>query len=165
MAPAHEAVAALEARSYCSSGSYYSNGFCYRNSNWYGWGRWVLLGVIVFVFFLFLLFMSRRVRRQRRTGTRPMYGTSWMGGWGQHQQPQYNNAQNYSAPPPQYSQQASGNPQYTGGTYNSNQGYYGQNTGTYNNDVPLQQPSNTYYPTREADNDYAAPEGPPPSKR
>lgn len=107
--------------------------------------------------------MSRRVRRQRRTGATPAYGTSWMG-WGQGQQQQYNNPQNYGAPPPQYSQQPQQEPQYTGGTYNSNQGYYGQNTGTYNNDVPVQQPQNSYYPPREV-NDYAAPEGPPPAKR
>lgn len=162
MAPAHELVAALQARAFCPSGYYYSDGFCYRNSNWYGWGRWVLVGIIIFIFLLFLLLMSRRVRRQRRTGAAPAYGTSWMG-WGQ--QSQYNNPQNYAAPPPQYSQQPQTEPQYTGATYNSNQGYYGQNTGTYNNDVPLQQPSNTYYPPREANNDYMAPEGPPPSKR
>ncbi|CAK7204724.1 hypothetical protein SEUCBS139899_007484 [Sporothrix eucalyptigena] len=161
MAPAIDMIAALRSRAICPSGYYYSDGFCYRNSNWYGWGRWVLLGVIVFVFFLFMLIMSRRVRRQRRQGVQPVYGTSWMG-WGQNQNPQYNNQQAY-APPPQYSQQPPQEANYTGGTYNSNQGYYG-NAGTYNNDVPLQQPGSTYYPPREV-NDYAPPEGPPPSKK
>ncbi|CAK7232850.1 hypothetical protein SBRCBS47491_008408 [Sporothrix bragantina] len=164
MAPARDMIAALQSRDICPSGYYYSGGYCYRNSNWYWWGRWVLLGVIVFIFFLFLLIMSRRVRRQRRQGVQPAYGTSWMG-WGHNQQqPQYNNQQAYAAPPPQYSQQPN-EANYTGGTYNSNQGYYGQNNGGYNNDIPLQQPGNTYYPPREVNDDYAPPEGPPPSKK
>ncbi len=122
----------------------------------------MLTGIIILFFVLLLFVLSRRVRRQRRQGARPAYGTNWMG-WGQNQQPQYNNAQNYAAPPPQYTPQPPpGNPSYTG---NSNEGYYGHNTGTYNNDIPLQQPSNSYHPTRGANEDYAPPEGPPPAKK
>ncbi|OAA61171.1 Chitin synthesis regulation, Congo red resistance, RCR protein [Niveomyces insectorum RCEF 264] len=141
--------------------SCYNGGYC---SNWHYWGRWVLTGVIIVVFILALVFLSFRARRRRG---RPMYGTGWANNWGGGNRPQQEQPQpqygGYAAPPPQYSQPAP--PQYTGGTYNSNEGYYGHNTGTMNNDVPLQQPGNTYYPSRGVDDEYAPPEGPPPSKR
>jgi len=95
----------------------------------------------------------------------PMYGTGWMGGKYNNGPPppqNYGNQNygdpNYQQPPPQYGQQ-NVYPQYTGNTFNSNEGYYGQR----NNDVPLQQPANTYNPNRGTDN-YEPPAGPPPSK-
>lgn len=82
------------------------------------------------------------------------------------QQPQYNNSgwfgygnkNNNQPPPPQYTASPVGN-QYTGQTFNSNEGYYGHNP----NDVPLQQPSGSYYP-RGGENVYEPPSGPPPAK-
>lgn len=88
------------------------------------------------------------------------------------QQPQYNNNggwfgyggnKNNQPPPPPPPQYTPGpNPvagQYTGQTFDSNEGYYGHHA----NDVPLQQPAGSYYP-RGGDNVYQPPEGPPPAK-
>lgn len=91
----------------------------------------------------------------------PRYGTGWAAGktpFG-HNAPQYNNnAQNngaappYTAPPPVYGQN-------TGNTFNSNDGYYGQQTG-----VELQQPQNVYTQAPRAETGYAPPPGAPPAK-
>ncbi|EFX05313.1 hypothetical protein CMQ_3382 [Grosmannia clavigera kw1407] len=133
----------LSRRYYC-----YDDGTCYNYSGWHWWGRWVFLGLIILFFLALFLLLCVRNRRRRTQGNAPMYGTGWMGNWGH---PQY--------PPPQYSQQPPVGAQYTGGTYNSNQGYYA------NSDVPLQQPSHSYAPTRgDAGDDYAPPSGPPPRK-
>lgn len=104
----------------------------------------------------------------------PRYGTGWMMPGGQPGQPQYGNGwfgqnkfnnqqpQYQQPPPPQYTpaQQGPVGNQYTGQTFNSNEGYYGQHN---NNDIPLQQPGSSYYP-RGGDNVYEPPTGPPPAK-
>lgn len=161
----------LDKRYLYSSYGYYGYGY---NSRWSSWGRWVLLGVIlvagVFCLFICMCF----ARRRRRAGAKPMYGTGWMapggnanqtypmtgnynnnqpGGYNQggYNQGGYNQQQqygNYQAPPTYGQPQTQ---QYTGSTFNPNDGYYGQ----------PQQPQNTY--NREA-GDFAPPTGPPPAK-
>lgn len=69
-------------------------------------------------------------------------------GYNNEMYPPPNNA-GYQPPPPVYGQQ----PQYTGNTFNSNEGYYG---GHQNG---VQYPQNTYQ--REV---YTPPAGPPPGK-
>lgn len=64
--------------------------------------------------------------------------------------------QNYGPAPPPYGQSAMPN-QYTGNTFQSGDGYYGQHEG-----IQLQAPQNAYYP-RGGDM-YGPPAGPPPSK-
>lgn len=152
---------------YCNSGYYYSNGGCYPYSNWHFWGRWVFAGVVIVVILVVLVGLGCvNTRRRRRQGLAPRYGMGWLGGrkYGQNYQGNYNQGynqgynQNYQPPPPQYSQQPMPN-QYTGNTFNSNEGYYGnQNEG-----IALQQPSNSYYP-RGGEHGYEPPAGPPPSK-
>ncbi|GKT83278.1 hypothetical protein Ct61P_01128 [Colletotrichum tofieldiae] len=115
-------------------------------------------------------------RRRKRRGVQPFYGTGWMGGnnkHNQHQQAtyaynqQYNGQQqgyagypqqgadgSYPAPPPAYGQ-AQQNPQYTGTTFNPNDGYYGG----HNEGIQLQQPQSSYQ--RDV---YSPPAGPPPGK-
>jgi len=167
----------------CPSGYHLRNGRCYQ-SNWSYWGRWVLAGIIVAFFLaLFLTWSCISNRRRRRRGLNPRYGTGWMMGGannGQHGQPQYgngwfghnknnhNNQQYYNQQqqaPPQYTPPAQGplGNQYTGQTFNSNEGYYGHHNNNNGNDVPLQQPGSSYYP-RGGDNVYEPPAGPPPAK-
>lgn len=92
----------------------------------------------------------------------PRYGTGWLGGKpGNTNGPQYynNGAQpGFQNPAPPYSPPQQ-NQQYTGNTFNSNEGYYGQQSG-----VELQQPQSAYQPQRGGDPVYAAPQGPPPGK-
>lgn len=79
-------------------------------------------------------------RRRRRRGNKPMYGTGWMAPppkYGAHQNDTQLNSNvqgqqgwggaNYGNAPPAYGQAAPHQPQYTGTTYNSNEGYYGNN--------------------------------------
>jgi len=80
------------------------------------------------------------------------------------------NSNNYVPPPPQYSATPMQNyptnqqqqPQYTGQTFNSNEGYYGgHNEG-------IAPPQNAYYPQQRGvggENVYEPPAGPPPGKR
>lgn len=161
MAPITETLHSLLPR-YCRYGSdVYGN--CYRrNSTWNNWGRWVALVVIIFVVLLLAIGCSCiNARRRRKQGLNPRYGTGWLGGKPgvYNNQPQYyNNAQQggpaappYSPPPQNY--------QNTGNTFNSNEGYYGQQSG-----IELQQPNNIYQPQRGGQNVYEAPQGPPPGK-
>ncbi|KAF4966998.1 hypothetical protein FZEAL_10586, partial [Fusarium zealandicum] len=136
MAPAGDLVARDYAR--CRYGYTWNGSYCSRN-NWSYWGRWVLAGICIFVFLTFLLCCLTMSRRRRRRGVKPMYGTGWMAGgpnnkWGQnnqntHQMNNYGNPnqQQYGygppPPPPAYGQQQQ--PQYTGTTFNTNDGYYG----------------------------------------
>ena len=162
---------------YCSSG-YYDNGYgCVPTSSWTYWGRWVFAGVVVVIFIIILFLLGCvSARRRRRRGLSPMYGTGWMGGkYGGN--PGYNNGpggygpgyggpqyggQQYAPPPPQYSRDQVPN-QYTGTTFNSNDGYYGNHHGTEN--IPLQQPGHTYAPNRGGEGQgFEPPPGPPPSK-
>jgi hypothetical protein len=157
------------------------NGNC--NSRWNTWGRWVALAVII-VIFLILAFLCSYVpylsvptfllttinrcyntRRRRRRGMAPMYGTGWMGGnWGNKPPygPQDGNGGYYNNQPynggaaPPYEPPVPH--QTTGTTFNSNDGYYGQNA------YELQQPQSAYQPQRGGDPVYDAPEGPPPKK-
>lgn len=76
-------------------------------------------------------------------------GGGWFGyGGNKHNQP----------PPPQYTPNVVPN-QYTGQTFDSNEGYYGH----HQNDVPLQQPAGSYYP-RGGEPVYEPPSNPPPAK-
>jgi len=157
MAPT-EQLADVAKRAYysgCPSGTYYSGGYCY--SSWSYWGRWVFAGIVVlFVVGLLLILGCVNSRRRRRRGLAPRYGTGWMAN-GPKYGAQQNNPQAYQAPPPQYAPPQ--NQQYTGQTYNSNEGYYhGQTQG-------VQQPTNSYYPEqRGGENVYSPPPGPPPGK-
>ncbi|OAA78193.1 Chitin synthesis regulation, Congo red resistance, RCR protein [Akanthomyces lecanii RCEF 1005] len=160
----------------CPSGyTYRSNGYCYRNS-WYSWGRWVLVGVLIFFALVFLFLCTCCARRRSRKGAKPMYGTGWMGNkWGGNNNNNNQNTYNQSYPQQTYPQQGAydynqpqpggyqappnyGNsqqPQNTGTTFNPNEGYYGnQQYGA------PQHPPNTYQP----EGGYAPPPGPPPGK-
>jgi hypothetical protein len=142
---------------YCDEVDQYGN--CYYSS-WDTWGRWVALAcIIVFVLFVAVLFSCINARRRRRQGLPPRYGTGWTASkWGTRQQPYYSNQlYNRGAPAPPYSPPVQ-NQQYTGNTLNSNEGYYGQQSG-----VELQPPKNTYA-GRGGDPVYEAPQGPPPNK-
>ncbi|KAJ0121636.1 Protein RCR2 [Diaporthe amygdali] len=173
-----EGLVSRQSFSSCPSGYTLRNGRCYQ-SNWSYWGRWVLAAiVIVFFLVLFLTWSCISNRRRRRAGMNPRYGTGWMmpgQQYGNGQQPQYGNGwfgqnkynnnqqpQYQQPPPPQYTPANGPVPnQYTGQTFNSNEGYYGQHNN--NNDIPLQQPGSSYYP-RGGDNVYEPPTGPPPAK-
>jgi len=162
MAPTLSAES-LEKRQY---GYGYCNGYnCYGNSAWNNWGRWVaLVVIIVFALLVAILFSCFNARRRRRRGLAPYRGTGWMAGKpAQYQSNQgyYNNgAGAYNAGPaaPPYTP-GPVNEQYTGNTFNRNDGYYGQNNG-----IELQQPQTVYQPGRGGDPVYAAPQGPPPAK-
>jgi len=145
-----------------------SNGYCYYSS-WNSWGRWVaLVGVVIFFLFLALSFSCINSRRRRRRGLMPVYGTGWLAGktpmghngpayTGYNNQAGFNNGYNQDIPVPAYSPPV--NQQYTGNTFNSNDGYYGQNTG-----IELQPPKHSYQPQRGGDPVYNAPSGAPPHK-
>ncbi|PWI74341.1 hypothetical protein PCL_07655 [Purpureocillium lilacinum] len=180
-APAAIATAFLFAMAPTSSElakRYYCNGYgyCY-NSRWYDWGRWVVVGAIIFFCLLILLSCTCVARRRRRRGAQPMYGTGWMapaGKYGQnghemnnyqtgynqqgYDQQQYQQGWNqqagYANPPPAYGQQ---HPQYTGTTFNPNDGYYGQQQGQQ---YGVQQPAHTY----QREGNFSPPPGPPPGK-
>jgi len=133
-------------------------GYYECNSNWYYWGRWVLAGIALVAFFVVLLSCCLIARRRRRRGTKPMYGTGWMAPppkYGAHQNDYqlnsnaqgYNNQSwggaNYGNAPPSYGQTQPHQPQYTGTTFNSNEGYYGNSQ--YPN-AGVQSPPNAYQP-------------------
>jgi len=111
---------------------------CDNNGDWYFWGRWVLLGVIVVVILFLVLSCTCIARRRRMRGAQPYYGTGWLAGnkynnsaYGNQQYPMNNyGGGGYANPPPAYGQQRE--QQYTGTTYNPNDGYYGNN---YNSGV------------------------------
>ncbi|KAF5630854.1 hypothetical protein F52700_7073 [Fusarium sp. NRRL 52700] len=169
MAPTED----IFARDYyrCSYGWNWNGRTCVRN-NWSYWGRWVLAGIIIFFFVLFLSCCLLSRRRKSR-GVKPVYGTGWMAAkpWGNnnnnnHQMYNYGNQGGYNQgyqqnnggygappPPPAYGQQQQ--PQYTGTTFNTNDGYYGQ--GQYSG---VQQPQGTY----QREGAYSPPAGPPPGK-
>jgi len=142
-------------------------GNCYYRSAWDRWGRWVCLAcIIIFVVLVAFIFSCINARRRRRRGLPPRYGTGFLAGKPPvgHNGPQYNsgyyqaNTGPYQGPPaPPYSPPV--NNQYTGNTFNSNEGYYGQHSG-----IELQQPQSSYAPPRGGDPVYDAPQGPPPKK-
>jgi hypothetical protein len=150
----------LEKRQVNCNNGFDGYGNCY--SSWGSWGRWVALAVIV-ICFLILGFLCScyNSRRRRRRGLAPMYGTGWMGGktpvGQQYGQGGYYSNQPYNggAAPP-YSPPVPN--QATGTTFNSNEGYYGQQG------YELQQPQSSYQPQRGGDPVYDAPVGPPPKK-
>jgi len=154
----------------CSYGWNWNGRRCVRN-NWSYWGRWVLAGIVI-IFFVLFLFCCLFSRRRKRRGVKPVYGTGWMAAkpWGNnnnnHQMYNYGNQGGYNQgyqqnnggygappPPPAYGQQQQ--PQYTGTTFNTNDGYYGQ--GQYSG---VQQPQGTY----QREGAYSPPAGPPPGK-
>lgn len=140
---------------------YYCDGYyCYNSySTWDRWGRWVALAaIILFVLFIAVVFSCFNARRRRARGLAPRYGTGWAAGKGNYAgNPQQYYGQHTAAAPP-YSPPAQ-QPQYTGNTFNGNQGYYGQQSG-----VELQPPQHAYAPTRGGEAVYEAPHGPPPTK-
>lgn len=136
---------------------------CY--SSWDSWGRWVTFVLIVIaILLLAFVFSCITSRRRRRRGMQPMYGTGWMASKPPVGQ-QYGNANNYysnepyhgGAQAPPYSPPV--NNQHTGNTFNSNDGYYGQQSG-----IELQTPQSAYQPQRGGDPVYDPPQGPPPGK-
>ncbi|KAK7431118.1 hypothetical protein QQZ08_002399 [Neonectria magnoliae] len=159
----------------CGSGRYYRNGYCYR-SRWNSWGRWLVAGLAIGLFLLVLLSCLAISRRRRRRGVQPMYGTGWMAGGGPHKFGNHQNGQQMydynhnpnqqggfqqqqayggyppAPPPPAYGQQQQ--PQYTGTTFNANDGYYG------NQQSGVQPPQGTY----QREEVYSPPQGPPPGK-
>ncbi|KAF7560666.1 hypothetical protein G7046_g3475 [Stylonectria norvegica] len=163
--PAIDPLAERAFGSSCSYGYYYSGGRCVRSGSWYYWGRWVLAAVAIGLFLIVLFSCLAISRRRRRRGVKPMYGTGWMpgnknGGPPQngHQMNNYGAPQgNYGGmnpPPPAYGQQQQ--PQYTGTTFNQNDGYYGNQNQQYSG---VQPPQDTYQ--RDV---YQPPTGPPPGK-
>jgi len=153
-------IETLFKRAYCyDSYGYYTN--C-SYSSWNSWGRWVALAAIVlFVVFIALCFSCITSRRRRKRGLTPYYGTGWAANhkYGQTGGDGYGQQQAYNPPAPPYSPPAQ-HPQYTGQTFNSNGGYYGQQSG-----IELQQPQSAYTGPKGGDPVYAPPPGPPPSKR
>jgi len=141
----------------------YYYGYYDYNSPWYIWGRWVLAAAVV-IFFIILFYACSHfnARRRRRAGLPPRYGTGWALGktpYG-HNGPQYNGGyqgqQTYGTQPyaPPYNPPVEN--QYTGNTFDQNQGYYGgQQTG-----IELQSPAPAY----TQGSSYAPPQGPPPNK-
>ncbi|KAL1960072.1 hypothetical protein VTO42DRAFT_244 [Malbranchea cinnamomea] len=138
-------------------GVLYPRDWCYVNghwerrlscsSKWHDWGRWVLLGILIFAaIVLFFAFACISSRRRRRQGLRPYMGTGWTTYY-------YNNNQ----PPPSYPP-----PQYTPaeGYYGQNASYYGQQPGPQQQGVELQPPQNAY---RGDNNAYPPPSSPPPA--
>ncbi|TDZ23752.1 Protein RCR2 [Colletotrichum orbiculare MAFF 240422] len=141
----------------------------YERTGWHYWGRWVLAAVVLGIAILILVMLGcLSSRRRRKRGMTPFYGTGWMtnnqkfhtqqqGTYAHNQQ--YNGQQGgysgYQNPPPAYGQQQQ-TPQYTGTTFNPNDGYYGG----HNEGIHLQQPQNAY----ARDNTYSPPAGPPPGK-
>jgi len=143
----------------------YNDGY-YYGSSWDRWGRWVaLVCIIVFVLILAFVFSCLNARRRRSRGLPPRYGTGWIAGKPPvgHNGPQYNyynganGGYNGGAPAPPYSPPMENN--NTGNTFNSNDGYYGQQSG-----IELQQPQHSYQPPRGGEPVYGAPPGPPPAK-
>lgn len=164
----------------CGSGQYYRNGYCYRN-RWNSWGRWLVAALAVGLFFLVIVSCLTLSRRRRRRGVQPMYGTGWMAGggpqkFGNHQNGQQMHNYNYNPnqqggdfqqqqayggyppapPPPAYGQQQQ-QPQYTGTTFNTNDGYYGNQNQQQSG---VQPPQGTY----QREEVYSPPQGPPPGK-
>ncbi|KAF2174251.1 hypothetical protein M409DRAFT_16515 [Zasmidium cellare ATCC 36951] len=88
---------------YCNGRYYPYQRYC-RSSRWNGWGRWVLLGVIIaFAILVFILFACFTARRRRRIGRKPFMGTGWAAGPNNNQAPQqqpmqYNSGGQYSSP-------------------------------------------------------------------
>ncbi|QDS69445.1 hypothetical protein FKW77_005556 [Venturia effusa] len=120
-------------------------------SAWGNWGRWLLVGLIVFFFLAFIFCTCLTSRRRRRRGGKPIYGTGWVPGVGGAKV----NNNNYQPPPPQYGAQQNYNtgpgqengyappvtapkPAYSGGQQNNydmpqyNNGGAGANTSYYN---------------------------------
>ncbi|KAI1208767.1 chitin synthesis regulation, resistance to congo red-domain-containing protein [Annulohypoxylon truncatum] len=161
MAPFIDQVGAELAKRqrYCDNGYYDRYGNCYSAWNWYG--RWIFAAVvIVLILAVFFLWACINSRRRRRQGLQPMYGTGWMAGnQGQNAYYNNNNPQGYSAhpPPPAYGQAYPMDNQYTGTTFNRDDGYYGQHEGVV-------QPPKNVYNNGAAKTDYAPPEGPPPNR-
>ncbi|KLU87808.1 hypothetical protein MAPG_06801 [Magnaporthiopsis poae ATCC 64411] len=160
MSPLGEDAAAQLAKRYyyyCPAGYIFINGGCEYNA-WAYWGRWVLTGVVILGIGLLLMMLGcLSARRRRRQGMMPMYGTGWMGGKYQGGPPHQQQQNGYYAPPPQYSTQPMPG-QYTGSTFNPNDGYYGAQT------QGVQPPPNAYVPPHR-DSPDAGGDVPPPAAR
>ncbi|KAK9325323.1 hypothetical protein V1517DRAFT_350631 [Lipomyces orientalis] len=159
------APTSLESRSALDTRQYYG---CQYYGTCSGWGRWILLGVIiVIVLLLFWLFVCMRNRRRSKAGLPPAYGTQWMGygsGWRNQSQlpvqPQTTGPGAYYAGA--YPQQGTTAPP----AYTYNQNYQQQpppaqpdtmQQGYYNS--PYQQRSGDAYEMQ----DYPPPTSPPPA--
>ncbi|CAG8953592.1 hypothetical protein HYFRA_00010051 [Hymenoscyphus fraxineus] len=163
MAPTTSSEALLAKRDYCRQ-NYNGDVYCY-DSPWNDWGRWVALAVIVVVV-LFFAFLFSCIRTRRRRNQPPFYGTGWIPTGGPKGPSQQNGGyyanQPYGGPPaPPYSPAPVQSHQQTGTTFNSNDGYYGnQGAG-----IELQTPQNAHTHQRGGDAVYEPPTGPPPSKK
>lgn len=151
-------MAPIEKRWYFDD--YYGDG----PSGWYGWGRWVLLGVVVGCAILAFLFLQMSSCRRARHGQRPITGTAWMVPPSYYQATQ----QNPNDAVPLYRQQAGAG---DAGHYDNNGNFvplqeFSQPQGTnYADHYGPEHPGNAYSgaPNNAANDYYPPPPGPPPS--
>uniref|UniRef100_A0A060T8G6 ARAD1D11198p n=1 Tax=Blastobotrys adeninivorans TaxID=409370 RepID=A0A060T8G6_BLAAD len=71
-------------------------------SRWYSWGRWVLLGIIIFLFFVILFSLCMRSRKRVQQGRTPITGTGWMVPPSYYQSQQQYGQEGSGAPVPPY---------------------------------------------------------------
>ncbi|ODQ63890.1 hypothetical protein NADFUDRAFT_43538 [Nadsonia fulvescens var. elongata DSM 6958] len=130
--------------------------YVYEYSGWYWYGRWILLGVAVFVFFLCLC--STVVSRRRvNQGRPPIYGTAWA-------LPNYHQSQNqygFNQPAPPYG------PPPNNGHYDNNGNFHGQQPPPNDVHDSYNNYNNMYAPQgmpeqHEGTQNFAPPPGPPP---
>jgi len=149
---------------------------CYRQNNWNSFGRWILLGMVLF--FLVLLILLRVQSRRRRTrGLKPLYGTGWLGTnlpmQGRRNNNTQNNVNTYSN---QHHEAGLGAPGGAQNAYYDPHKQHGHEQMGYANTTNygggLQQPQQTYQPPsgpppghHTGGDSYAPPPGPPPGYR
>lgn len=139
----------------CPSGYVQSGNYCY--TKWSLWGRWVLLGAVIFVVLAFGLCCVCMARRRRRKGAKPMKGFGWAApATAQQQQPVQQQYYPQDQQPAAYQQPQQGgyyNQQQQGG-YANPPGYENQNQNqNYNQTYPTQ-PQTAYAPPPGAPTKY-----------
>jgi len=121
-----------------------------NDSDWWQWGRWVLLAVIIAVAIICFLFFEGVSCRRVRRGQRPITGTGWL------IPPSYYESQQ------QHQQQNAHVPTYKAEPGTGDAGHFDQN----GNFVPYTGPQyqlDEYNPPAGGNNDYPPPSMPPPS--